>query len=572
MPIINPALDASGNGNNWTPININYFTSGVTYDTMTDVPTLTSATASNFCVWNEIDPNREVYTNGNLSLSGGLTLTRLAKGTIASSLGKFYWEYTITSTSSTFFLVGIAGLSATASGGGANSGNSVFYRHDNGDKVINGTSSSYGASWTTGDVIGVALDLDANTVVFYKNNSSQGSISITADTYTPAVITNQPSHQLALNCGQRPFAYTPPTGFVALNTFNLPTPTIGATASTQANKYMDATLYTGNGSTQSIVNAAGFSPDLVWVKQRNGTGWNILTDIVRGANKQLYTNSTLAEGSDTSMITALNSNGFSVAYNGGTDVNGNGSSYVAWQWDAGGAGVTNTAGSITSTVSANQTSGFSIVTYTGNGSSGATIGHGLGVAPRMVIVQTRTGTNNKDKPVYHASIGNTGAVILNKTIATDTWSGYWNNTSPSSTVVTLGNDQNTNQNGSTYVAYCFSQVAGYSAFGSYTGNGSTNGPFVYLGFRPKYLMIKAFSSGSVERWLVYDSARDTFNAISKDLVPNTDAAEAGAGTMGDLLSNGFKITSVSSSAYNLNGYSYIYAAFAEFPFKYANAR
>ena len=208
------------------------------------------------------------------------------------------------------------------------------------------------------------------------------------------------------------------------------------------------------------------------------------------------------------------------------------------------------------------------MTFTSQASGTGTIGHGLGVAPRMIIAKTRGVSDGWY--VYNANLGAGNFVRLDTTGASAASSTLWNNTSPTSSVFSVGSGF---AGSNTYVAYCFSQVAGYSAFGSYTGNGSTDGPFVYLGFRPRYLMIKAFSSGTAERWLVYDTARDPFNAISNDLVPNTSAAEAGAGSSAmDLVSNGFKIRSVSSSAFNANGFGYIYMAFAETPFNYANAR
>jgi hypothetical protein len=370
------------------------------------------------------------------------------------------------------------------------------------------------------------------------------------------------------NFGQRPFAYTAPSGFKALCTQNLPTPTIGATSATLANKYFDINLWTGNGTSQTLTNSGGFQPDWVWLKSRSsGTNFHNLFDVIRGATKHLFSNSTAAEGTNAQSLTAFTSTGFSVGND--NDVNQSSGTYVGWQWKANGAGSTNTAGSITSTVSASTTSGFSVVTYTGNGTSGATIGHGLGVAPSMVIVQTRTGTNNRDKPVYHVSVGNTGVLTLNSTVATQTSSGFWNNTTPSSTVITLGNDQNTNQNSSTYVAYCFAAIAGYSAFGSYTGNGSADGPFVYCGFRPAYVMAK--KSSGIEIWYVLDSKRGTYNVNKPRLNPNNSDAESSTYDIMDFTSNGFKFRN-SDTSWNGNGDTYIFAAFAENPFKYSLAR
>jgi len=280
-------------------------------------------------------------------------------------------------------------------------------------------------------------------------------------------------------------------------------------------------------------------------------------------------------------LTAFNLDGFSL----GTDANYNGSArtYIAWNWNAGGSNQTISVGqyatspanvpSIASTVRANTTSGFSIVTYTGNGSSGATIGHGLGVAPSFYVVKNR-GSANKDWECYHISLGNTKRIRLNVTAAADTGGTMWANTSPTSTVFSVGSDADVNASTNTYVAYCFAPVAGYSAFGSYTGNGSTDGPFVYTGFRPRYILTKV--SSTTGSWLIHDTVRDPYNVSNLELQADTSLAEyntntAGAGDRFDILSNGFKNRSSNSGA-NASGTTYIYAAFAEAPFKYALAR
>jgi hypothetical protein len=343
---------------------------------------------------------------------------------------------------------------------------------------------------------------------------------------------------------------------------------------------MDATLYTGNATTNTITNAGGFQPDLVWMKSRGNNYSHVLYDAVRGTgtSKALYSDATSAEGADTTLqnLTSFNSNGFSLGATSSTNIiNSSGGSFVGWQWRASNAtGVSNTAGSITSTVSANTTAGFSVVTYTGNNVAGATIGHGLGVAPSMIIVKKRNTTG--DWPVYHSSVGNTGGLYLDLTLATQTTASLWNNTSPTSTVFSVGGggvsgSGDVNANASTYVAYCFSEVAGYSKFGSYTGNGSTDGTFVYLGFRPKYVLIKRTDSAS--EWYCRDSVRDTYNPVNNTLFPNTSAAEenwAGAYPI-DLTSNGFKLRT-SVAGFNASGGTFIYMAFAENPFKYSLAR
>jgi hypothetical protein len=447
---------------------------------------------------------------------------------------------------------------------------SAQYSYENGgSKVNNNSGSAYGASWTTNDVIGIAFDADAGTLTFYKNGSSQGTAftGLTAGAYVFGV-TSYNGGTGNINFGQRPFAYTAPSGFKALCTQNLPTPTIGATTATQAGKFFAPVLYTGNGATQSIT--VGFQPDFVWYKSRSSGTWNHgLFDSVRGATNQLFSNTTGAEATY-SGVTAFNSVGFSV----GSDNGGNesGGSMVAWNWRASNAtAVSNTAGSITSTVSASTTSGFSIVTYTGNSTSGATVGHGLGVTPSMVIVKGRN-TAGLAWCVYHISLGATQYVFLDATSAAGAYSGFWNNTAPTSTLFTLGNDNGTNGTSKTYVAYCFAPIAGYSAFGSYTGNGSADGPFVYTGMRPAYLLFKRYDSTG--NWTVLDNTRNTSNAEYSYLFPNLTLAEIDSASTDsvDFLSNGFKMRGGSSTSTNTSGATYIYIAFASNPFKYSLAR
>jgi len=361
----------------------------------------------------------------------------------------------------------------------------------------------------------------------------------------------------------------------------MPTPTIPA-----GNLFMNATIWTGDNTTpRSITNGVtgqSFQPDFVWIKSRSNAYQHNLYDSVRGAGAAfaLSSDQTAAEGGNSNVygfLSAFNSNGFAVtqgtaggggAPNGNAYTNQSGSTYVAWQWKAGGAAVTNTAGTISSQVSANTTSGFSVVTYTGNATSGATVGHGLGVAPSFIIAKNRN-SGVTDWPTFHVSTGNDGGCTLNETAAKATNSTWWNNTTPSSSVVTLGSGSQTNGSTNSQVLYCFAPIAGYSAFGSYTGNGSTDGPFVYLGFRPRFVMIKR--TNSAEDWNIWDSSRSPFNLASVMLRPNTADADDGTVAGIDLLSNGFKWRNTWSGT-NASGSTYIYMAFAENPFKYANAR
>jgi hypothetical protein len=553
--------DFSGNGNFWNTNNISV-TTGVTYDAMSDVPTLTSATAANYATWNPVVPYVAgiALSNGNLNIaySSGSGATGVL-GTIGIASGKWYWEYTFTASNPNFYLGWRTPDGVIYFGVGCSTGN-----------VLTETSSgSFSGSTVTvanGDVIGVAFDYAAGACYYYKNNT----LFFTLTGFTTSNSTLFPIRNIwssgggassgATNFGQRPFAYTPPSGYLGLNTFNLPDSTI-----VKGNTVMDATLYTGNGGTQTITNAGGFRPDLVWQKSRSSSAWHNWIDVVRGVGNRLFSNDTGAESFAANSLTSFNSNGFSIG--AATDWNANGQTNVAWQWQAGSSTVTNTSGSISSQVRANTTAGFSVVTYTGNGTNGATIGHGLGVAPRWVIVKRRNSSGD-DWLHYHISLGATQSIAFD-TAAAITSSTRWNNTAPSSTVVTLGTSTGVNGSGATYVAYCWAEIAGFSRFGSYIANASSDGPFIYTGFRPKWIMFKRSTSST--NWYLIDTSVSPINASTAGLYPNTSAGESTEGAV-DIVSNGFKCR-VSSGAFNFpSGETFIYAAFAENPFKNALAR
>ena len=337
----------------------------------------------------------------------------------------------------------------------------------------------------------------------------------------------------------------------------------------KGNQYMDATLYTGTGTTNTITNAAGFKPDFVWGKSRSAVQNNGLYDSVRGVNNLLISNSTLAE-LVVSGVSSFNSNGFSTGSDG--SVNQSAVTYVGWQWAAGqGSNVTNTSGTITSTVSANTTAGFSIVKFNTTSASGtSTIGHGLGAVPSMIIMKDMTTAYNWD--VWNSGLGSIGnTLILNSTAAVFTTRQPFTTTAPTSSVFSFNNAFYAVPSDNV-VAYCWTPIAGFSQFGSYTGNGSTDGPFIYLGFRPKFWMAKRTDVGAP--WLIYDSSRNTSNVVNNYLLPNASDAEGSGSSpndVNDFLSNGFKVR-CSNAGENANGGNYIYMAFAETPFKYAGAR
>ena len=563
--------DFSGNTNYWTTNNISV-TAGVTYDAMIDSPTLKSETIANYAVLNPLSNlgTAQTLSDGNLKLTNTSSTWGSKFSTIGVSSGKWYAEFTVLSASLNIVGV-IADADTTITGTDkylGNTANSYGYFHSNGNKYNNGTGSAYGASYTTNDVIGVALDMDNGTLTFYKNGTSQGTAysSLSGVFYIGCSVSSASSSSFAANFGQRPFSYTPPTGFVRLNTYNLPDSTIK-----KGNTVMDATTYTGNSSTQTITNAGAFKPDLVWLKCRSTAGtWNNWIDSVRGTSKTLYSNTTNAEGTD-NYLSAFNSNGFGLN-TGDSGTNTSGNTYVGWQWQAGqGSTSSNTQGSITSTVSVNTTAGFSIVTYTGAGTSAGTVGHGLGVAPKLIIAKTRT--NAQAWVAYHADLGINKYLILNATDAAGTLSNYWGSAAPTSTVfgVYTGNNiGNNNYLNIPTVAYCWAEIAGFSKFGSYTGNGSTDGPFVYLGFRPKFILIKNITTAGYS-WQILDTARNTYNVMNAQLFPNSSAAEDTTNVLVDYLSNGFKLRN-GDGAQNLNSNTYIYMAFAENPFRNSLAR
>jgi hypothetical protein len=336
-------------------------------------------------------------------------------------------------------------------------------------------------------------------------------------------------------------------------------------------EYFTTTLYTGNGSSIDVTNSANsgnFAPDWLWIKERSSTSSHIIFDTNRpvsgGFAKHLHANETAAESGDSSELTAFGSNGFSY----GSDGKGNQSSqtYVAWQWKAnGGTTSSNGDGSITATVQANTTAGFSIITYTGNGTSGATIGHGLGKVPKWIVQKSRERTDYNWQ-VYHEAVSSdaeTDFLRLNTNAAVADDATIWNDTAPSSSVITLGNSIGGNANGEGIVVYAFAEIQGYSKFGSYTGNGNADGTFVYTGFKPAWVMIK-HSSGT-SNWTINDVARDPTNVNNLRLFPNQNVAENSGSDSMDMLSNGFKFRSTDSGN-NGSGATYVYMAFAEHPF------
>lgn len=589
--------DYSSNGNNYTPANFSV-TAGAGNDSLVDTPTnygtdtgIGGEVRGDYCTLNPLDKGSDVTTsNGNLDAVIVGPNGHSVRSTLSVSSGKWYWEFTNVNNQSCGVIqqqLKIVPSSGSLWPGsdGFGVGGSFAYRSDTGQKVTNSVNSTYGASFTTTDVIGCALDMDNGKIWWSKNGTWQASGDPAAGTnaaytglsgnFSPAWgYINPGANTLTTNFGQRAFAYTAPTGFKALVTQNLPTPTVGASSTTLANKYFDIALYTGNGNATQTVSGLNFQTDFLWTKSRSNAYSHVLYDVLRtfGIQKGITSNGTTTEGAfnddaTSGYVNSVNSTGFQVTKGTtGEYTNQNGVTYCVWNWKAGGAGVTNTAGSITSTVSANITAGFSVVTYTGT-SGNATVGHGLGVVPKMMILKSRNQATNW--PVYHSDLGNTKYLFLNTTNGATTDSTYWNNTTPTSSVFSIGTTTN-NGSGYNWVAYCFAEIAGFSKIGAYNGNGSTDGTFVYCGFRPKFIMVKNTDTGT-ETWGIVDSSRDPYNVSFRRLYPNLSNAEnTGDSTVVDLLSNGFKFRS--TDAMSNASRSYIYMAFAESPFNYSRAR
>jgi hypothetical protein len=558
--------DYSGNGNNWTPNNISV-TAGATYDSMLDVPTPWGDGGNgrgNYAVLNPLDTGGTAPSRANLELIAGAAERGVRSTFSIPTTGLWYVEALVGTNQSgatdlAFGLVARTTNLAANPSGIANGW--LCYATGNTNITRNGTTTlaGTGAALVSGDILQIAVDLANNKGWIGKNNTwFNGSTGTDGDPATGAnptftfssppelfVLAHCYSSTINVNFGQRPFAYTPPSGFKALNTFNLPEPSID-----NGGLYMAATTYTGTGASLSVnntVNNASFQPDFVWVKGRSGATDHALYDAVRGVQLQLESNTTTAETTETTGLTAFNSNGFTVGAL--AQMNTNTATYVGWQWKEG------------------ATQGFDIVTYTGNGTL-QNISHNLGVAPSMMIIRNRT-NSAVSWGVYHKSIGNTGNLYLNLTNATNTSSTVWNNTSPTSSVFTVGSWAGVNDSGVSHVAYLFAEVAGFSKFGSYTGNGSADGPFVFCGFRPRWVMMKRTDTTGFS-WIIQDTARDPNNPNDLPLYPDLASAEAPSNFI-DMLSNGFKLRNL-GGGWNASGGTYIFAAFAENPFKYALAR
>ena len=546
-------VDTSGNGNDFTATNF------ASTDQVTDTPT------NNFCVFNPLVPtSNAVYSNGNLTTgeSANSGINNMF-GTFGLTSGKWHWEVTTGGSGSSGNGYGV-GISKVLDGTTNSSSVVGFKLYDSAaGNFVNDADggTSYGATYTSGDRITVELDIDNESMEFFKNGSSQGSIDLTGEllgyTWYPLVCdrTGVASIIYTANFGQKTFTDTPSgSAFKALSTDNLPTPTVDI-----GSNYYNTVLYTGTGSSQGIT-GVGFQPDFVIVKSRSASTSNYVYDAVRGAGNRILTDGTATETS-ISGLTSFDSDGFTVGTETGN--NNNGATYVAQAWKANGSGSSNTDGTITSTVSVNQTAGFSIVEYTGNATAGATIGHGLGVTPDVIAIKPLEDATNWY--CYYSDLGEGQRMGWNTTAAVTADTVYLNNTAPDASVFTVGSGAGSNYSGHNMVAYCWVEVEGFSSFGTYTGNGSTNGTFVYTGFRPAFVVAKK-TSAATTNWNRADSVRSPYNVVDLNVDFDRSASEVTTDHM-DFLSNGFKLRTR-----NASGATFVYMAFAEHPFKYANAR
>jgi len=574
--------DSSGNGNNWTPNNL------AATDQVPDSPT------NNFATLNPVNTTGSgaiTFLEGNLKAAG---YAKLAFSTINPTSGKYYFEALL--------------IDPYVGGGGINHYGAVFLAPQNttavfdtsgigtGARMINytvyggfysdGTRTSAYTSWVTNDVIGFAIDYDAQTMAIYQNGVLKSTETIGANDTTIGVALDGTSGDTttdAYNFGQDSsfagsktaqgntdargigdFYYAPPAGYLALCTANLPDPAIDPAQDDVPEDYFNTVLYQGDGSSPRSVTGVGFQPDFTWLKNRSSAYVHGVSEAVRGGNAFLVTNSNISERVNEidGYLSSFDSDGFTLT--AGTNSNGTfnagSNAYVSWNWKADGSGVTNTDGTITSTVSANQKAGFSIVSYATGGLPNATVGHGLSQPPEIIIAKQRD-ANDIWLVLTNKIDGSVDYLVLNTTAAKADYA---------SGALTSSTFTNPYASSSDVIAYCFHSVEGYSKFGSYTGNGSTDGPFVYTGFRPAFVMVK--NTSIAEDWVIVNTETDTYNVTNKTLKPNSSQAELVSTVSSmDIVSNGIKLRTADTKV-NGNGNTFIYMAFAEMPFKYSNAR
>lgn len=600
--------DSSGNSNNFTANNL------ASTDQMLDSPTQSYATlAANFA-GGDMSLGKATLSEGSLKTSG-TSSTRGSASTFVVEDGssiKYYWEVYLNTinTSNEFPRIGIVPVNYTSywwAPGEASTAGFGFRAYSATANFYNDNSTVFTNNFSAGDIVGIAFDPSSRKVWISDNGSWLNSGDPAAGTGQIATLSAPTGGSWNIlaggditsgftvnfgadstfagattaggntdDNGNGDFKYTVPSGFVAPAAFSLADPAIDPAQDDVPTDYFNTVLYTGNGGSQSIT-GVGFQPDLVWIKERSGVADNGLYDSVRGVQNQLESNNTNAETTEATGLTAFGSDGFTIGAL--AQLNTNTDTYVAWNWKAGGTAVSNTDGSITSSVSANQTSGASIITYTGTGNV-ETVGHGLGKAPSVLIFKNRTDSSSANWWVHHSGMSNGGNSLIYLDLTNAETTAYDGaeatlGFNPTTTTFTLdsGAARNAvNGSGDSIVCYAFAEIDGFSKAGSYVGNGSSDGPYIHLGFRPAWVMYKTIN-GTNNHWVIRDNKRDPDNEVLLSLYANlTNADDTGGDNIAiDMLSNGFKARRTNSQV-NESGTTYIYLAFAEQPFKYANAR
>ena len=565
----NLGADRSGNGNNWTPNNFS------TSDCVLDSPT------NNFCILDNNDFGGNKATNGNLqSGTAGTGAWRLQRGTfiLEKGSGRWYWEVQQKGSidGSNGWWAGLVHQNYVSRTPNPNSNSGYMYGRQSDTRYWNGgNAAGHFPSTANNDIIQFAFDADTGKMWSGKNGTWTGADPGTGASHSfeinygggdggdlvPAVIMYGSNNYAICNFGQQPFAYTPPTGFrsICSKNFAIQGPTVSSPKS-----HFNVVTYVGNNGT-NVVTGLEFKPDLVWIKNRSTTSDHLLTDSVRGLFNIRSNTEDGDQANGSIHLQSFNSNGFTVAGTG-SNSNSNGHNFVAWCWKAGGAAVSNSDGTITSQVSANQEAGFSIVTFTGTGSAG-TVGHGLGKAPAVVITKRRNA--NQAWFVHHKNISNGHYLRLNANNGQGGDTNVYPNNMSTTNTFAIGGDDGVNGNGSTYVSYCWAEIPGYSKFGFFTGNGNGNtqpsGKVVRLGFKPALVILKSTGSFSGSNWGIFDFKRLGYNRKVYDLRSNANNSEGSDNTIISLDAEGFRITTTSSGFGGSSSYNYIYMAWAENP-------
>tara|TARA_B100001121_G_scaffold233026_1_gene206390 strand:- start:462 stop:2966 length:2505 start_codon:yes stop_codon:yes gene_type:complete len=586
--------DYSGNSNNWTPYSF------YTYDISADTPT------NNFCTMNindkgESDQIKTQYGGRRVLINGNGF--RAIRGTFGVTSGKWYWEARLETWEHSF--IGITNTEEDLGGTtrAAETANTAMIRQNNGNIRTSGnTNVSYGSGQSDGSYLGFALDMDNGKFYISLNgtyfnsgnpangtnagktglNTTQGRIHPCAapydnkscyynfgadDTFNGAVSSQGNTD----GNGNGVFRYAPPSGFLALCSKNLPDPTIP-----EGSKYFDVLLYSANNGSHQAKTISGldFSPDFVWCKNRSRNNRHALFDVVRGATKRMRSDGNESEVTDSDTLTSFNSDGFSIGADVGEyGVNADdGSNFVAWCWEAGSSTVSDSSGSITVNRRTSATAGFSIISYSGNNTSGATIAHGLGTAPGMLVVKSRSQNRgwNTLWNVNGSGAGPTRYVQWQRDHSPVTNSSWWNNTAPSSSVITLGNDNDVNDSSQNYICYAWANVEGYQAVGRYIGNGNILGTFINTGFRPAWVFIRRLDSTG--NWILMDEARNPGNPVNERLRAESNNGTSGSYNVAYFFSNGFQLQDQYDGSWNADGGNFAYLAIARHPYKTSNAR